>query len=97
MAATLALRIGAKIPNIRYINARRVSPSNGEMRLCVYNATHLASAMEINKFISAALGLVRFFIPGFRSKGDASNINRPLFAANIKEIYEHEHPGKKDD
>jgi hypothetical protein len=45
------------------------------MRLCVYNATHLASAMEINKFISAALGLVRFFIPGFRDKGDASNIN----------------------
>lgn len=42
---------------------------NGEMRLCVYNATHLASAMEINKFISAALGLVRFFIPGFRNKG----------------------------
>jgi|GEM_PF-4402125 hypothetical protein len=27
---------------------------------CVYNATHLASAMEINKFVSAALGLVRF-------------------------------------
>ena len=51
------------------------------MRLCVYNATHLASAMEINKFISAALGLVRFFIPGFRGKGDASNINRPQYAA----------------
>ena len=38
--------------------------------------------MEINKFISAALGLVRFFIPGFRGKGDASNINRPQYAAN---------------
>ena len=50
----------ANFGDIRYINARRVSPSNGEMRLCVYNATHLASAMEINKFISAALGLVRF-------------------------------------
>ena len=66
----------ANFGDIRYINARRVSPSNGEMRLCVYNATHLASAMEINKFISAALGLVRFFIPGFRGKRDASNINR---------------------
>ena len=33
MAATLALRICAKILNIRYINARRVSPSNGKMRL----------------------------------------------------------------
>ena len=52
------------------------------MRLCVYNATHLASAMEINKFISAALGLVRFFIPDFRDKGDASNINKPQHAAN---------------
>jgi hypothetical protein len=39
------------------------------MRLCVYNATHLASAMEINKFISAALGLVRFFISIFGIKG----------------------------
>gem|GEM_PF-4188974 len=39
------------------------------MRLCVYNATHLASAMEINKFISAALGLVRFFISIFGVKG----------------------------
>ena len=52
------------------------------MRLCVYNATHLASAMEINKFISAALGLVRFFILDFRNKGDASNINRPPKRSN---------------
>lgn len=52
------------------------------MRLCVYNATHLASAMEINKFISAALGLVRFFISDFRNKGDASNINRPPKRSN---------------
>ena len=59
----------ASFGNIRYINARRVFPSNGKMRLCVYNATHLASAMEINKFISAALGLVRFFILGFQDKG----------------------------
>jgi len=52
------------------------------MRLCVYNATHLASAMEINKFISAALGLVRFFILDFRNKGGASNINLPPKRSN---------------
>ena len=51
------------------IDARRVFPSNGKMRLCVYNATHLASAMEINKFISAALGLVRFLFWTFGIKG----------------------------
>jgi hypothetical protein len=33
MAATLALRIGASFGDIRYINARRVFPSNGKMRL----------------------------------------------------------------
>ena len=89
MAATLALRIGARFLNIRYITVRRVSPSNGEMRLCVYNATHLASAMEINKFISAALGLVRFFIPGFRSKGDASNNQLPAICGKWR-LYGYE-------
>jgi hypothetical protein len=35
------------------------------VRFCVYNATRFASAMEINKFISAALGLGAFVLTGF--------------------------------
>ncbi len=50
----------------------RISLWKGEVRYCVYNATRLASAMKINKFISAALGLGAFVLIGFRFYKDVS-------------------------
>ena len=49
MAATLALRICANFLNIRYINARRVSPSNGEMRFFYFDFRNKGDASNINK------------------------------------------------